>query len=98
MKRLQRSRIAAACLALLLFFSATAALAEDAPMQLAPGVTWNTTPTEMMALEGITDLDDAETYSHGDYIQYGFMPDEDGNENDDEVMLPYIYYVFTSTG
>ena len=42
-----------------------------------------------MEAEGVTDLDSVDTYEIGDFVQYGFPHDADG-----ENPAMYVYYIF----
>jgi hypothetical protein len=89
MKRNSTLRIVTAlCLALTLFLPA-AVLAESAAPVSDSGVSWDLTIEQMMKAEGVTDLDSADIYSVGDFTQYGFSHDADG-----ENPATYVYYIF----
>ncbi len=78
----------ALCLSLLLLLPA-AALAESATATSEPEVAWDMTVEAMMEAEGVTDVDSVDTYSVGDFVQYGF-PREADSENPET----YVYYIF----
>lgn len=80
--------VTALCLSLTLLLPA-AVLAESAESASDPGVSWDLTVEQMMEAEGVTDLDSADTYSVGDFIQYGFQHEADG-----ENPSTYVYYIF----
>lgn len=76
------------CLTLSLLLPA-AVLAEIASSGADPGVSWDLTVDQMMEAEGVTDLSTVDTYTVGDFIQYGFLHDGDA-----ENPPTYVYYIF----
>lgn len=62
---------------------------EPPARQPEPDIDWETSISQMREIEGVAEDDKPDTYSVGDFTQYGFQ-----HEADEGVLPRYIYYIF----
>ncbi len=82
--------VAAFGLSLLVALSAfAAAFAQDAEAELENGITWKTTIPLMKNAEGLAEDSEMDTYSVGDFTQYGTSRPAEGDNPES-----FVYYIF----
>lgn len=82
--------VSAFVLSLLVVLSSTAAAPlSDAEAELENGITWNTTAALMRDAEGLAGDAEMDTYSVGDFTQYGASHPAEGDS-----LASFVYYVF----